>query len=78
MEEIKFKVPKSQLRKVAKAESKEGEAKITLKAGYFTPDNKSEIVAKTEKEAIRTLRLSRKEKTAFRQRPPKLPVAPSS
>lgn len=62
MEEIKFKIPKSQLRKVAKAESKEGEAKITLKAGYFTPENKSEIIAKTEKEAIRNLRLSRKEK----------------
>ena len=62
MDEIKFKVPKSQLRKVAKAEKKEGKAKITIKAGYFTPDNKSEIVAKTEKEAIRTLRLSRKEK----------------
>lgn len=62
MGEIGFKIPKSQLRKVVKAESKEGEAKITLKAGYFTPDNKSEIVAKTEKEAIRTLRLSRKEK----------------
>lgn len=62
MGEIGFKIPKSQLRKVVKAESKEGEAKITLKVGYFTPDNKSEIVAKTEKEAIRTLRLSRKEK----------------
>ena len=62
MGEIKFKIPKSQLRKVVKAESKEGEAKITLKAGYFTPNNKSEIIAKTEKEAIRTLRLSRKEK----------------
>lgn len=62
MEEIKFKIPKSQLRKVVKAESKEGEAKIILKAGYFTPDDKSEIITKTEKEAIRALRLSRKEK----------------
>lgn len=62
MDEIKFKIPKSQLRKVIKAESKEGEATIVLKAGYFTPDNKETIVAKTEKEAIRTLRLSKKEK----------------
>lgn len=64
MGEINFKIPKSQLRKVVKAESKEGEAVITLKAGYFTPDGQEVIVAKTEKEAIRTLRLSRKEKTA--------------
>lgn len=64
MEEIKFTIPKSQLRKVAKAHSTEGEAVIELKPGYFTEDDQSVITAKTEKEAIRILRASRKEKVA--------------
>lgn len=62
MGEINFTIPKSQLRKVAKANSKEGEAVIELQAGYFTEDNQAVITAKTEKEAIRILRASRKEK----------------
>jgi hypothetical protein len=64
MGEIQFTIPKSQLRKVAKAHSTEGEAVIELKPGYFTEDNQNVITAKTEKEAIRILRASRKEKVA--------------
>lgn len=64
MGEINFTIPKSQLRKVAKANSTEGEAVIVLKDGYFTTDNQSTITAKTEKEAIRILRAARKERAA--------------
>lgn len=68
MGEINFTIPKSQLRKVAKAYSQEGEATIELKPGYFTEDNQNVIKAKTEKEAIRILRASRKEKVEKEQK----------